>query len=315
MNPHPARPDGPGASRGPTATDTALDEAYEILAAAAVESDGGFVNHGPMACEALVALGQDEQVLTWAKRAATRPAPAGGGGHRLPAEDWRDALGRSELLGDWVALFHAEIDHEGWQAVLQRWLPRLMPALGSKLFHTTIRVAHAARANAERNTGPRQAELARALGYWASRYGSGTIQLPVIGTPHLVEPNGSNPERRVLVVAQSAAERYVAKPNIVTLHGVTGAMAVHLLLPYLRPADRPYAAAQLKAVEMAIGERPVPSPTPSSQARELGPMIVRATDSMDPHQVKLVEACVRGHAASSAQVFLDAAALVTASAT
>ncbi len=49
---------------------TALDEAYERLATAWLENSIGFVNHDPMACEALSALGLDDQIVPWLVRNA-----------------------------------------------------------------------------------------------------------------------------------------------------------------------------------------------------------------------------------------------------
>src|SRR4029077_4496118 len=57
-----------------------LDEAYEELAHAAAELPNGFVNHGPMACEALVALGYEDRAPEWAHRYALTPVQVASGG-------------------------------------------------------------------------------------------------------------------------------------------------------------------------------------------------------------------------------------------
>ena len=58
--------------------------------------------------------------------------------------------------------------------MVQAWVPRLMPALRTALFHGAIRTAHAVRAIDAVDTAPRRGELARALGYWAAaRYRAG----------------------------------------------------------------------------------------------------------------------------------------------
>src|SRR3974390_2953034 len=41
---------------------TALDDAYDRMAQLDFELPNGFVNHGPMACEALAVLGLDDQI-------------------------------------------------------------------------------------------------------------------------------------------------------------------------------------------------------------------------------------------------------------
>ncbi|HET6186849.1 MAG TPA: hypothetical protein VFE59_07590 [Trebonia sp.] len=51
---------------------------------------------------------------------------------------------------------------DGWPAVVQTWVPRLMPGLRTALFHGAIRTAHAVRAIDAADTEPRRGELARA---------------------------------------------------------------------------------------------------------------------------------------------------------
>ena len=51
-------------------TTTALDEAFERMTAASFELPNGFVNHGPMACEALAMLDCTDDIDGWARRFA-----------------------------------------------------------------------------------------------------------------------------------------------------------------------------------------------------------------------------------------------------
>jgi hypothetical protein len=51
-------------------TTSALDEAFERMAAASFELPNGFVNHGAMACEALAMLGCAGDIDSWARRFA-----------------------------------------------------------------------------------------------------------------------------------------------------------------------------------------------------------------------------------------------------
>jgi len=71
--------------------------------------------------------------------------------------------------------------------VVATWVPRLMPALRTALFHGAIRTAHAVRAIDTTDTPPRRGELARALGYWAARYREGqpAVPLPAAGDVQL----------------------------------------------------------------------------------------------------------------------------------
>ena len=153
-------------------TTPALDEAFERMAAASFELPNGFVNHGAMACEALAMLDCTADIDSWARRFAR----AGGASvdPAVPAEfEWRQALGDYHRLGEWIGYFTQAIDDDGWPAVVATWVPRLMPALRTALFHGAIRTAHAVRAIDAADTPPRRGELARALGYWAARYREG----------------------------------------------------------------------------------------------------------------------------------------------
>jgi hypothetical protein len=126
-----------------TAASTVLDEAFERLAVAGFELPNGFVNHGPMACEALAALGHEEGIAAAVRRFArwvgTEPVA-------VPTTwDWSAALGRRGSLGEWIGWFSGRIDADGWPAVVRAWVPRLMPALSTALYHGAIRTAHATR--------------------------------------------------------------------------------------------------------------------------------------------------------------------------
>jgi hypothetical protein len=146
-----------------------LDGALERLAAAGFELPNGFVNHSAMACEALGVIGYEDRIAAWAHRFARI------GGTVVPAApsrqfDWAGRLGDYDRLPEWIGLFQMAIAADGWPAVIETWVPRLLPGLGAKLFHGAIRTAHGVRAIATADTAPRREELARALGYWAARY-------------------------------------------------------------------------------------------------------------------------------------------------
>ena len=105
------------------------------------------------------------------------------------------------------------IDGDGWPAVVATWVPRLMPALRTALFHGAIRTAHAVRAVDAVDTPPRRGELARALGYWAARYREGQPASPL--------PHAGDLRMAVVEAAADGARRYLARPGIFHLHGVT----------------------------------------------------------------------------------------------
>jgi hypothetical protein len=181
--------------------------------------------------------------------------------------------------------------------VVAAWVPRLMPALRTALFHGAIRTAHAVRAIDAVDTPPRRGELARALGYWAARYREGQPASPLAPAGDL--------RMAVVRAAAGGARRYLARPDIVRLHGVTGAMAVEILAAHIPAADGAAALAQVHAEHAALYAATEPVTPPGSE------LTGAAVRSLDPHQVKLVEACRRGHAATGDPAFAAAAETVT----
>ena len=147
-----------------------IDEMLDLLSFAGAELGSGNANHGPMATEALFALGRDEAVLPWVEeyrtRLSDRPLPS----LAIPRSEWREYLGARERLGDWIEFFENELKEAEWQDVVRRWAPLLAPAVISAATHGLIRTAHAARNLSHRDTPQRRYELAQGLGYWAARY-------------------------------------------------------------------------------------------------------------------------------------------------
>src|SRR5262249_21745650 len=140
---------------------------------------------------------------------------------------------------------------------------------------------HAVRAIDAVDTPPRRGELARALGYWAARYHEGEPADP--------PPPAGDLRMAVVAAAADGARRYLAQPDIVHLHGVTGAMAVEILTAHIPATDGAAALAQVHAEHAALyaGTEPVTQPHlagPGSNA-----LTAAAVRSLDPHQVKLVE--------------------------
>lgn len=311
-----------------------LDEAFDRMGRTDFELPNGFVNHGPMVCEALDALGLSEYVDGWARwiEASIAEGPAPATSTSLSTTAWEDAVGDYHRLPEWLALFSRELDDSGWEATVALWVPRLMPALSTALYHGVIRTAHAVRAVATADTPSRRAELARALGYWAARYrpgpppsGAGTTERTAAETPVPADAGWSDDtagpapvDRDLLAAAAGGARHYVAEPTIFALHGVTGAMAVALLAPHLPPDAGTAALAQLRADHLALyGQDPAArrgdhTATAEPSDRWEDGTAPAAAGSHDPHQVKLVEACWRGWQATTDGAFADAARTVTA---
>jgi hypothetical protein len=165
------------------AMNSVLDDALERLRGTGPEmvGDGG-PNHGPMAAEALVALGCADEVPAWVDRYRQELGPMPEARSPVTEGTWRAALGAVGRIGDWQAFFGAQLAEAPWQAVFARWIPRLIPAAMAAGTHGLIRTAHAVRALAEIETPLRVEEFGAALAYWAAYYHT----LP--GVPHLDGP-------------------------------------------------------------------------------------------------------------------------------
>src|SRR5690349_3919793 len=167
----------------------ALLDALDRLRNTGPEFNSFLANHGPMAAEALVQLGADDEVADWVNRYRTRLTPEPAARDRIDVGDWRSRLGDVRYVGDWTSLFEVEISGSGWRHTLIRWWPRLLPGLSASATHGMIRTAHAVRSLAgpggDNAPAALDAELARGLGLWAARY----QLLP--GAPTLTGPEDS----------------------------------------------------------------------------------------------------------------------------
>ena len=216
--------------------------------------------------------------------------------------DWKDLFGDYRLLPEWMGYFRRAIDEEGWPVVVEGWVPRLMPGLAAALFHGVIRTSHAVRAIEVADTRARRAELARALGNWAVWFSA--------GEPTDERSGLEDPGLAVLQAATLGAGCYVSEPSIFNLHGITGAMAVHLLSGHLSSADARAAATQLRAEHRSLYRDVVPQ-VGDGDTRWDEATVVAASSSYDSHQIKLVEACRRAFQITADPAFSLAAQLVT----
>lgn len=148
----------------------AFDEAIEQFGRCGPEFGPGLSNHGPMAAEALVAMGREDAVLPWAQWYATRLEHPATTGRPIEREQWREALGDIRRAGDWTAFFTRELDGRPWADVLETWVARLVPGIMAGATHGILRTAHAVRALDRDENPQRVAELAAGLAYWAARY-------------------------------------------------------------------------------------------------------------------------------------------------
>jgi hypothetical protein len=146
-----------------------LDLALERLHLCGPEYGSGFSNHGPMACEALVALGHPALVETLVAIYAPRLQDLAEG-RTLEGDECDAALGQLDRAADWIETFRSQIAAQGEARVLAEWLPRLLPAAFAAAGHGLLRTAHALRALERARTPARIEELAHGLGYWAATF-------------------------------------------------------------------------------------------------------------------------------------------------
>ncbi len=149
---------------------TTIDEALELFEGTGPEFAGGLSNHGPMASEALCALGRAGAAVPWAERYKKRLLEQPSGSNPIAAGEWREALGKYDRTGDWIVFFQREVAESPWRDVVRRWAPRLARGMVGAALHGIIRTAHAVRSLGEGETPLRSAELAQGLAYWAARY-------------------------------------------------------------------------------------------------------------------------------------------------
>ncbi|MGE3317313.1 MAG: hypothetical protein AB7O26_19530 [Planctomycetaceae bacterium] len=130
-------------------------------------------NHGPMAAEAICALGRPEATVRWTEEyirrspfLKARPSPT----DRIHENNWQNALGKYGRFADWAYFFAIQMEEVPWQKLLDQWIARLAPGFAAIALHGPIRTCHAVRALTERDTPLRRKELANGLAHWAAGY-------------------------------------------------------------------------------------------------------------------------------------------------
>jgi Questin oxidase-like len=288
---------------------------YEIKADLPVSLFGvRFIGHAPMAAEALVTLGvEQEQVFRFIENYIQRehhyPAPSTVA--PIDPNNWKVALGNYERVSDWALYFQTELERQEWQNVLATWGPRLMPGAMAGLTHGLIRTMHATRslANAKSNSSLSMQELSKGLALWASKYTeSSKKNSPKIDQSLSTE--SVNEELTRLIVANANNFLYAQKKVAVPLvHSLTAPAAFRFLLNYFPAETHPacYQAlvgavndllAQFRVSEHSIDEAGV------CNREEL---ISDALKSGDEHVIKLTEAALREAELGTPDVVLRAA--------
>lgn len=311
----------------PTYTD-AMGEALERLRPLGYEwGSRSFVNHAPMAAEALAHMGYTGELHTWLGRVDPRdyhevPGPR----FALSADDpaqWRSALGDFGRVGDWTVLFERELALHPWQQVLRVWWPRLLPGAPAMLGHGVIRTAHAVRAVANADAGadnrPQLGELARGLGYWAARHQPlpeawDTTTLPA-ATDRTTDAETSPGEAALDALVVESATLYATarqRHPIPLIHAVTTPAAIRLVCAHLPPeqhasAYRAAAASVRTMRSYFVDQPPAAFREPAGGTPRPDELFARAFELGDDHAIKLAEVAVR-HGGAQAGGPLAAAA-------
>ncbi|MFE1335252.1 hypothetical protein [Streptomyces microflavus] len=297
----------------------AVAGALERLRGVGFEHGPRFVNHAPMAAEALAYMGYADDVPRWVDRNLRTHTY-----HEVPdarwaidpadPDDWRSALGDFSRVADWTALFERELALAPWPEVLARWWPRLLPGMSGVLTHGVIRTAHAVRAISragEENLAYRR-ELAQGLGYWAARYASHTHGIrpgdEYPGTGEGEEyPRTADTDSAAAALDGLVAEYagiYASAPQrhpVPLIHSITGPAAVRLVVEHLPAAQRrpSYLVARDVSASMLdwFSTTPVtPNPVGLSGVPDLGEVFATAVAIGDEHAIKLAEVAVRHQA-------------------
>src|SRR5262249_17565359 len=217
---------------GPLRHGDVLDESLARLAATGPEWGGGLSNHGPMAAEAMIGLGHQDDVARWLDRYLRRleepPRPTG----RITDQTWRAALGDPHRVADWELYLREQLAEDPWPSVLARWWPRLVPGLAAAATHGIIRTSHAARGLAAGQTNERVAGLAPGLPYGPAP----SLELP--GPPRPGGPLALDAAARGLPGAGGRASRgFITERTRASLSGAARSpAATGALRP---PADVP----------------------------------------------------------------------------
>lgn len=148
-----------------------IEQALSMMGECGPEyGSAGLSNHGPMAAEALCALGRANSVEAWVTRYRKRLGERPSNVERISRDDWEAARGDIRRVSDWEDFFAVEVDSAPWVEVLEQWTVRLLPGVMSGATHGLIRTAHAVRSLAAEDTPERRTEFIAGLAYWAARY-------------------------------------------------------------------------------------------------------------------------------------------------
>src|SRR2546430_17527823 len=86
-----------------------IDDALHALEDTGPEFGGGLSNHGPMAAEALIALGRADLVMPWVEQYKPHLDEHPAARRSISKDDWREGLGDQRPRRDLIAGFRAQL--------------------------------------------------------------------------------------------------------------------------------------------------------------------------------------------------------------
>jgi hypothetical protein len=289
---------------------------------------GGFASHHPMAITALDAMGAGaEDMDRFESHYLRNLEPMAPAIVTIEPGDEAAHLGSPRAFPEWVLYFSRAISAEGPDAVLHRWIPRLMPAVAAGAFHGAIRTAFALESEA-------RDELAHGLAYWAAVYEC---------LPEAPVPSGARSPQEALVqlardpalagkrlaggsivartraatrlaqfrdcvasvdpasltldeIAGALLRAYAATGDFTLLHGVTGTHAFRLLLPYASDSNAALHDLWAALVAAYIGAGSPPTDgwaLKGAHTLDWREIHARAVKREDEHDIKLAYSCWR----------------------
>ncbi|HET9624757.1 MAG TPA: hypothetical protein VFP84_25495 [Kofleriaceae bacterium] len=266
-------------TNGLGAHDARYDEAIAHLHLYGPECFNGFVNHAPMAVEALAVLGLHDEIMPFVRAYEAKLPRNPPLGEPLAEHERLEALGKAQLWPRWQATFHHLLAAAPVREVVAQWLPVLAPGCFASAFHGVLMTAHVLRALHTAINDVRLAELARGLAYWAATYQplpgtpshadagaplaeliaaipagdgykGGAIDAGVATRTHdnpafatlIARPRGPEPDP-LPAITSAGARALLGHPEapIVFVHAVTGPVAFRTLADWIAPADLPRA--------------------------------------------------------------------------
>jgi hypothetical protein len=293
-------------------------------------------NHLPMALVALDRLGASPAAMReFATRYAQRLVPAG---VACAVLDPHDYLGSSGDQPRFVRFFEERIGESGARAVLEDWVPVLMPGLAASAFHAMIRLAYAVEAGGDE-------EIAHALAYWASEYVTLPFSLDTTADPldqiaarlrasvagHVFKPGiiidkmqeiawhpalAGVPVQTALApglrdIARFALDAYWRQEDFTLLHVVTGCHAFRLLQPFVHDGAlaRRYLWQAVVAAWLTVAPSTEADPAPDcvQNCDAAGGIALLATRASDDHVIKLCYSALCEHREYGDPRYLQAA--------